>query len=281
MTKPFLLLLVIITVFTSCQSKRKKSGNDIDNGNKAIHDLLPVNADTLIAVRWHNGLLTTNDGGKSWKVIANDIHLKQITIDDNKVLWGLDSWVGIHESDYARLLMSKDAGNTWITTEFDTKKLFPIKIVSQPHEKLHILTFDNKIYELLGDDPVKDWSLIQSLHDMKNEPASVAHREYKLLENGSLLKWLNPIKWDTLLTLNEISIPFEILTKSDTLFIAAGGNDGYSAYFASITNDSIVKEYPLQGAQALGVRLDNRGRIWTFGDGGIFLRVSDSLRKVY
>jgi len=177
--------------------------------------------------------------------------------------------------------MSTDNGKNWEITEFETEKFFPIKIVSSPHETLQVLTNDNKIFKLTGNNLVKNWSFVTSILNEENPNHSVAYKGYKILVNGSLLKWQSPIKWDTLLTLNRVSIPFDMLSKDDTIYIAAGGDGGYNAYFVSLTNDSIIKEFPMKGAQALGVRLDNKGRIWTFGDGGIFLKFSNSLSKVY
>jgi hypothetical protein len=277
MTKIIKVLFLYIITFVSCQP-------NYDTSEKKMHailDLLPVNADTLIAVKSHGGVLSTIDGGENWKDISPDIHLKQITIDHNNILWGLNSWIGIHEADYSRLAKSINNGKSWTVTEFNTRKFFPIKIVSQSHDTLDILTNDNKVFRLIGNNPLADWSFVRALPIKNIERLSIQYKDYKILTDGSLLKWQNPIKWDTLLRLRKISIPFGILSKDDTVFVAAGGYGGYKAYFVSITNDSTIKEYPLECVQALGVRLDSKGRIWTFGDGGIFLKVSDSLRNVY
>src|SRR5688572_17480200 len=71
---------------------------DADDSSNAIHDLLAVSGDTLIAVKWHTGLIITTDGGKTWNDLAESTYLKKITIDKSGVLWGLNSWIGIHEA---------------------------------------------------------------------------------------------------------------------------------------------------------------------------------------
>ena len=110
--------------------------------NKAVYDLLPVNSDTLIAVKWGGGIAITTDAGLHWRTLHDQpqkrdfLHIKFLTIDQHHVLWGLDSWRGIHESDYARLAYSTDFGETWKHLEFDTHKFFPYVFYSLPGNPL-------------------------------------------------------------------------------------------------------------------------------------------------
>jgi len=98
-----------------------------------VQDLLPIKGDTLIAVKGHGGLAVTTDAGKQWKSLHDQpqkpdfLFIKYLTIDQHHVLWGLDSWVGIHEPSYSRLAYSTDFGQTWIRQAFDTHTFFPIR----------------------------------------------------------------------------------------------------------------------------------------------------------
>ena len=268
-------LIISCFCLLSCKEKSEL------NSNFAINDLLPIYGDTLIAVRNKSGLLITINGGKNWEVLNDKVYFKKIIIDSKKVLWGLDSWIGIHEPSYSTLYYSKDFGKNWKEVKFNTEVFFPINIVSKPFEKLRVITENWKKYELVGDDPNKDWLSIES--GDQNDSNNITTGPYKISFAGYLIKENKNVgSKDTLLKLNDISIPFQILLDKDTLFVAGGGYGGYKAYFSSISlSDTILTTYQVLGIQILGIRKDNFDRLWLFGDGGIFLKKNDTILNMY
>jgi len=267
---------LVILLLTSCSNADKSSN---DKSPNAIHDLLSVSGDTLIGVKWESGIIVTTDGGKTWIEKAHSTIIKEITIDNNGILWGLDCWIGIHEASYSRLMFSKDFGNSWERIDFNIDQLFPIAFSSKPHENLTIATIDNKTYRLTGNDYKTNWTLIDTVD--READGAIYSLPYKISSRTILLKQNNNGVWDTLIKIPDISIPFEIIQSKDTLFIAAGGYGGYKALFASITNDTTLTKYEMPSIQALGVVQDSKGRIWTFGDGGIFILQKNKLKKMY
>jgi hypothetical protein len=269
-------IYLILSLWTSCSNDDKSNKERFPN---SIHDLLAVSGDTLIGAKWESGIIVTTDGGKTWIEKAHSTSIKEITIDNNGILWGLNSWVGIHESSYSRLMFSKDFGNSWERIEFNVDQFFPTNFFSKPHENLAVATFDNKTYRLTGNDYKKNWTLIDTLDQEADR--STYSLPYKISSSTFLLKQNNNGVWDTLIKIPDISIPFEIIQAKDTLFIAAGGYGGYKALFASVINDTALTKYEMKSIQALGVVQDSKGRIWTFGDGGIFILQKDKLKKMY
>jgi hypothetical protein len=245
----------------------------------AIRDLLAISGDTLIGAKWDKGIIITTDGGKTWTETASSTHLKKITIDDKGILWGLDSWLGIHEPSYSRLLFSKDFGRSWTKIEFDVERFFPIAFRSKAHENLTVMTVDSLLYTLSGNNPNTDWTLTDSI--TADADGAIHLPPYKLSASSNLLKHDGVGAWDTLMRIPDIATPFGMLQSNDTLFIAAGGYGGYKAFFASLTNDTLLTKYEMESVQALGVRQDTKGRIWTFGDGGIFLLQGNKLKKMF
>jgi len=250
-----------------------------DTKSNAICDLLAVSGDTLIGCKWDSGIIITTDGGKSWKEYATPEDFDKITIDNQGTLWGLDKWIGIHEGSHSRLYFSKDLGQHWEGTEFDVDEFFPVEFISATHQNLAIKTYDDKVYKLVGMDLKKDWILLDSLN---YEPFTTIYSlPYKIAVDDILKKDSALNRWDTLVTVSEISIPFGLIQSNDSLFIAAGGYGGYKALFASVVNDTSITKYEMESVQALGVIKDSKGRIWTFGDGGIFLFDKNKLKKMY
>lgn len=48
--------------------------------DKAVYDLLPVNGDTLIAVKWHGGLGLTTDAGLHWQSLHDQAQKRDFFI---------------------------------------------------------------------------------------------------------------------------------------------------------------------------------------------------------
>lgn len=121
-------LYIILFIFVSFPPIRQNTEN-----HNPVHDLLPISGDTLIAAKWYGGMVLTYNAGKTWKFLSPDLLIKTMTIDNKGVLWGMDSWQGIHESDYSRLHKSINNGKARMATAFDTQKFFPLEIFSSPH----------------------------------------------------------------------------------------------------------------------------------------------------
>lgn len=66
----------------------------------STYDLLPITEDTLIAATQYNGLVMTTDAGKTWKEVESPGRINELTLNNKKQLWGLKSWMGIHEADF-------------------------------------------------------------------------------------------------------------------------------------------------------------------------------------
>jgi hypothetical protein len=243
-----------------------------------VQDLLPINGDTLIAAKWYGGLMITYDAGKTWLVLSPDILFKTMTVDNKGVLWGMDSWRGIHEGDYSHLYKSADKGKTWKKTVFDTKKFFPLEIVSKPNTPLRIITNDKKEYTLIGNNPLIDWKYASTNLGWEDE---IKEGNFKILrrgKEGALLKLASI--WDTIYTFKKL-YAFDLHIKEDTVFVVGGVGGNANAYFAYLTKEKQVKEFPIQGMQAYGIREDNKGRIWMFSTEGVYLLIHDMLEKLY
>lgn len=250
-----------------------------NDSEKSIHDLISISGDTLIGLKWNGGLIITKDAGKTWTDISDNIHLKNIVIDKQGILWGLNSWIGIHEESSSKILFSKDTGRHWCEIEFDVNQFFPIKFFSEPNEDLEVETYNHGIYKLTGNNPKIDWTFIDAIE--YKGVGNISCLRYKISSSNILFKQNSNGLWDSLMSIPNISIPFKMLESNDTIFIAASGYGGYKPLFASVTKDSIIKEYNMGGVQALGIICDSKKRIWTFGDGGIFLFNNNELKKMY
>lgn len=126
-------------------------------------DLLPINSDTLIAATRFNGIVFTSDAGHTWTSISSPGTISKLTIDDQKQIWGLYSWQGIHEADRSVLYSSNDLGKTWREHEMNTKEIFPADLYYDPGNKLKIIDYQNKVYKLTNDNPELKWQLVDSL----------------------------------------------------------------------------------------------------------------------
>ena len=129
----------------------------------ATFDLLPINADTLIAATRFIGIIITTNAGRTWAKLATPGLISKLTIDSEKQLWGLYSWQGIHEADRSILYLSKNLGGTWEKYELKTKEIFPSAFYSQPHEALKVIDYNHRIYQLTNNHAPLSWSLIDSI----------------------------------------------------------------------------------------------------------------------
>lgn len=128
-------------------------------------DLLQINSDTLLASTRYNGIISTMDGGQTWTSISSPGTISKLTIDDQKQIWGLHSWRGIHEPDRSVLYSSNDFGQTWKKHELNTEEIFPADFHSEPGGKLNVIDYDSKIYKLINENPELNWQRVDSLND--------------------------------------------------------------------------------------------------------------------
>jgi hypothetical protein len=149
--------------------KLKRARDSVDYGESkkrfpsSTFDLLPINSDTLIAATRYNGIVLTADAGHTWTSISSPGLISKLTIDNQKQVWGLYSWRGIHEADRSILYSSHDLGKTWQEHEINTKKIFPADFYSGRGEILKVIDYQNRIYQLTDDNPELKWRLVDSI----------------------------------------------------------------------------------------------------------------------
>jgi hypothetical protein len=289
------LFTIIIFLFgcIGCNQKEK----DINKKNRehlykkeidrTIENIFDFSSDTIFACKYGKGLIFSTNKGKSWTQIADSILFDEITITNKGYLVGLDSWRGIHEADYARLFISKDFGKTWQTIPLNTKRFFPISIISLPHQRLQLQTVDNKIYELNGEDLSKDWKFIkttsetESLYGIIEQPIQVDdyddHKIKLFISNGN--------KTDTLAKLGLCRQVNNVIITKDFTYISGSGYVNLSdktnyAYFATLNKKNKLKEYKISGSYAY-LKKTQLKNVYVFNDAGIYISQNDSLKKIY
>ncbi|AUC13798.1 hypothetical protein BTO06_00930 [Tenacibaculum sp. SZ-18] len=291
MNKSILNILIATLLLLSCENGQKRNNKneskklvEIAENQIAIHDLVPISGDTLIAAIWNGGILRTIDGGENWIEIKTPL-IKHLSVDNQNRVWGIDSWIGIHESSYSRIFYSDDYGDTWEKFEFNLDEFFPLEFPNDYSSVVQLITWDGLILEHKGGVPndLENWKRIDKLEDNETEFKASnpkVNGNYRISQNGLLEKKDQENEWNKVTTIPNISIPFDILKDSNKVYVAAGGYGGYKSLFVEIINDSIQIEREMKSVQCLGVRKDKKGRIWTFGDGGIFQIDGDKLRKM-
>lgn len=233
--------------------------------SSSIADVLFLNDTVIICAKNNNEILLSKNGGNSWEAISK-CNIDQLTIDEKGTIWGIKSWIGIHEPSTSELYYSNNLGRTWDVSTFNTKVFFPVSIFSDSYQKLKVLTFSNRVYELNENNINKDWIEINSLDTNKLNKLTG-------LYNDRELKKLNS-KFD----LTDLSICLDILETNDTSYVVGGGLDG-KAYFSMFHNKNHKFRYKMDGIQATGVKKDSNNRIWVFGDAGAFIVSGNSLFK--
>lgn len=93
----------------------------------SILDLVVIGRDTIVASTYDMSIIVSHDGGKSWKTTERQF-IKQLGLDGKRI-WGIDSWIGIHERSYSRLFYSDDIGVTWKQIELNTNLFFAMEFI--------------------------------------------------------------------------------------------------------------------------------------------------------
>ncbi len=253
----------------------------------AIHDLIPVSGDTLLAAKWIGNVLRTFDGGKSWTELESPM-IKHLAVDKNKRIWGISSWIGIHEADYAKILYSDDLGESWVEKILDPAFFFPYRFRSEYSDNIQILTANDKLYEYLGGPPnlVSSWKFIKQYYPYEYRMRFSAEDKTYRVQSDTILEKFNPRKnnWRAILNLNVEGKPYfrpifhDLLIDSNKIYLAGEEDAGI---LLEIINEKKVKAYPVAIKQPLGVRKDSRGRIWIYGGDGIFKKEANQMIKMY
>ena len=257
----------------------------------AVHDLLPVNSDTLIAVKWNGGIAVTTDAGNHWKGLHDQrkkpdfLFIKYLTIDQHHVLWGLDSWKGIHEPPYSRLAYSDDFGVTWTWQKFDTHAFFPYELYSHPGQALQVVTYDGKVYQI-QDRAGKKWEFIQgiselnySMNDTIPGDAYFAGARFKFLETGQLFLRSRK-KWRPIAKARFINELYDACQCKGNTYMTGQNSaaDPPIHYFIRAAEGQVQDSIRTQEEQQQ-LRCDSQGRLWLFSFRGIWLKSGSQFLK--
>ncbi|MBS4064487.1 MAG: exo-alpha-sialidase [Chitinophagaceae bacterium] len=101
--------------------------NSAKSQSPSILDLVVIGKDTIVASTHDMSIIVSHDGGKSWKTTERQL-IKQLGLDGRRI-WGIDSWIGIHERSYSRLFYSDDIGVTWKQIELNTDLFFAMEFI--------------------------------------------------------------------------------------------------------------------------------------------------------
>lgn len=246
----------------------------------SIMDLVIVSEDTLIAALSEGNILKSTDGGKVWVKILTPHFIKEMTIDERGRIWGLETWKGIHEPGYSRMLYSDDTGENWTFFELDTRVFWPMHFISQPGKITKLITIDNEAYRYKSGDPrdKKNWEKFNDLpknysmygiEGIDSISSFIHKNDTVLIANDSLYHYLE-------LKLNRRrSTVYDIYSDSSAIYIAGfvyqDGSLEQKALLLKAQQDGKLLRYDIESVVVKGVRKSNRGSIWAFGDGGIYL----------
>jgi hypothetical protein len=258
-----------------------------------VFDLLPVNGDTLIAVKWHGGLAVTTDAGKQWKGLHDQrqssdfLYLKYLTIDQHHVLWGLDSWPGIHEPAYSRLAYSTDFGKTWTRQEFDTHTFFPYEFYSRPGQALQVLTYEGKVYQV-QDRVGKKWKVVQAITELDHSVNDTIYDDsyfdgarFKFLETGKLFS-RSKKGWQPVATAGFMNQLEDVCPCQGSTYITGQNSaaDPPIHYVVRAAKGRVQDTIRTQQEQQQ-LRCDSKGRLWLFSFSGIWQQAGKQLQKRY
>lgn len=118
--------------------------NSAKSQSPSILDLVVIGKDTIVASTHDMSIIVSHDGGKSWKTTERQL-IKQLGLDGKRI-WGIDSWIGIHERSYSRLFYSDDIGKTWKQIELNTNLFFAMEFIDVGG-KLWIVDAQGELWE--------------------------------------------------------------------------------------------------------------------------------------
>ncbi|RXK61909.1 exo-alpha-sialidase [Lacibacter luteus] len=101
--------------------------NSAKSQSSSILDLVVIGKDTIVASTYDMSIIVSHDGGKTWITTERQL-MKKLGLDGKRI-WGIDSWIGIHERSYSRLFYSDDIGKTWKQIELNTDLFFAMDFI--------------------------------------------------------------------------------------------------------------------------------------------------------
>lgn len=292
-------IFFILLLFISCNQSHQKlevqdeipddqteididSLNNVFENSKAISRVYEISKDSIFAVRHYGGLIYSIDGGENWNKSGDILGFKDFVISEGGVWTGLGFWVGIHEPDYSKLYISKNAGKDWETIEFDTKKFFPAKIVSKPHKKLKIQTYSKEVFELVNDDFLNGWKKVDFVENKPEQPAKI---KYNDRNNRNVFLYTEGIndKIDTIAKLNLFTEIDTLLSVNNYTYISGSGykmgEEAHYACLAILNKHKMYKEFKFPGSYSY-MKGTESGSIFLYNDEGLFKVKKDTLIQI-
>lgn len=181
-----IVLIFLLSVFA----------NSAKSQSPSILDLVVIGKDTIVASTHNMSIIVSHDGGKSWKTTERQL-IKQLGLDGRRI-WGIDSWIGIHESSYSRLFYSDDIGKTWKQIELNTNLFFAMEFI-EVGGKLWIIDAQGNAWEhkTTNVETSLSWKKRTSFGDYGFNLRVVAYKDsYLGIGNDSL--WIYNVKTKTL-----------------------------------------------------------------------------------
>jgi hypothetical protein len=314
----YLILFALLLHLVSCSKKRgqeqeyitpqqskldslslvelKRNSHLIIHDSSYVTDLLTI-GDTLIAVKGQGGLSISTTAGKQWQTIHADdskpdyVEFDNITVDENKVLWGLKCFKRMHVGPVgAKLMYSYNLGVNWIELALTDARFIPRSIFSEPGKALELITDEGKVFELQSVAQRK-WKLIKHLPDLDYKYLNTHFNEerlqedyndskYKFLDNGDLLK-KDEAKWNKVTSIYFVDRISSICECDRSLYITAHKEAISPSPFYLLRIDGgqvrhiIITPYPDSG-----IRCDRMGKLWLFNNYGVWEVIWDTaLRK--
>lgn len=289
--KSYFLITLFLVVICSCQRTSQKENYNppkkkpiiitwkeriaAAEKDPGIRGVFEVSRDTIILLKRTLGIELSPDGGKSWVWLAKNIFgFNEFVIDDKRIMWGLEKWVGIHEPSYCRIHSSEDKGKTWKSYELNTNKFFPYHISSLPYAPLEVVNYSNKkLYRLEGLNPLAKWLFIKQLPNRdNNKPVELSVDSYSITQNSDNNKLYvrRPNgSTDTLITFTKADNIYYLEKSKDMIYVAGPSSNEQSSYFAVIKNEQLLRDFTVPGLEVKLIKT-NLGRIYLTSTEGAF-----------
>lgn len=265
----------------------KRPSESIDPFRNAVVDLLPVQGDTLIALK-HLGLVLTTDAGKHWQDISTRLPpIAQLAIDHHHTLWGLDWSPGTHRGDpYSRLSYSTDFGKSWVEAQdFDPQTFFPVAFYSKQGHPIQVVTEDDKVFQL-QDRIGKEWSFIRSIAGMDTRQDTLATASYfangrfKALKTGQL--FAHTAKgWQPVAMVKMLKELHDVCSCQGRIYVTGRKQSGDPTLYVLQIANGRVQDSIQTTEDYLALRCDSQSRLWLFGNKGIWQKGKHVLYKQY
>lgn len=291
--REILISLFIIgnTSFYSCSLNSSEKGESLkksqpiqnrvdyeyfkNNNLNVINNISQISNDTIILCKYISGIAISEDGGMNWSESSKSYYFEDLVYDKNKNLVAINHWVGIHEPSYSYLFVSEDFGETWKKIEFNIKKFFPVKILSDQYQQLELMTEDSLVYRLNGNDYQNDWVITKSKFDDINNEYKVDYSSDKL----TISRDSNQYKIDS-----ELEDVNDILEFNGKIYLSGSGNykdERYNAYLTIISQNGQVKDFKIEEGSYAYLKKTKLDNLFIFGDFGAYKIINDSIFKLY